>query len=54
MVDAGLCTAAILTNGTTKYTMTYPASILPGSVTVGLTVICISAVGWAIVGAKRR
>jgi hypothetical protein len=34
--------------------MPYTASILPASVTVVLTVICIAVVGWAILGAKRR
>jgi hypothetical protein len=34
--------------------MPYPASIFPASVTVALTVICIAAVGWALLGKKRR
>jgi hypothetical protein len=34
--------------------MPYPASVLPVSLTVALTVICVAAIGWAIFGAKRR
>ena len=34
--------------------MPYPESVLPASVTVALTVICLAVVGWAIYAAKRR
>ncbi len=34
--------------------MPYPASILPATLTVALTVVCLAAVGWALFGAKRR
>jgi hypothetical protein len=46
----------IATQPTTLFAvlMPYPASILPTSLTVALTVICIAAVAWAIVGTKRR
>jgi len=34
--------------------MPYPESVLPASITVALTAICLAIVGWAIYGTKRR
>jgi hypothetical protein len=34
--------------------MPYPASILPVSLIVALTVVCLAVVGWAIYDARRR